>query len=336
MPIPKNSKLLVTGIFLLYFGLAPGVVSTADKLSALYSAQSVSYSMPWIAREAGLFRKYNLDIDLVYIASSGVANAALLGGDVDVALAGGVGTVRAYVQGATDLVFIGSFKNALTHSIVAKSEISRPADLKGKKIGVTRLGSNSHYFAVQALRRIGLDASRDVTIIQTGGEPEIVASLINGGIDAGSITTPADNRAIAQGFQYLVYGPDLKIPYAAANIVIRRSMIAKRPQVGREFMQTMAEAAKILHTNKEFSYKVLAKYLSVSDMKIIDAAYTSEIKVLERRLEIRPEGLQAILDDVVKTDPRAKNVKPQDMIDRRYIDEMEKSGFFDKLWATKS
>ena len=330
IPISRIIVFALSLVFPLRFGFA------AEKLTGLYSAQSVSYSMPWIAREAGLFRKYNVDMDLVYIASSGVANAALLGGDVELAMAGGVGTVRAYVQGASDLVFIGGFKNALTHSIVAKPEITKPADLKGKKIGVTRLGSNSHYFAVQALRRFGLDASRDITIIQTGGEPEIVASLLNGGIDAGSITTPADNRAIALGFQYLLYGPDLKIPYAAANIVTRRSAIAKRPQIIREFLLAIAEAAKILHTNKEFSYKVLAKYLGISDMKILDAGYTSEIKVLERRLEIRPEALQPILDDVVKTDPRAKNIKPQDMIDRRYLDEMEKSGFFDKLWGTKS
>ena len=101
-------------------------------------------------------------------------------------------------------------------------------------------------------------------------------------------------------------------------------------------MEAMAEAAKVLHTNKEFSFKVFAKYLGINDTKILDAAYGSEIKVMERRLEIRPEGLQAILDDVAKTDPRAKNFKPQDMIDRRYLDEMEKSGFFDKLWGSKS
>jgi NitT/TauT family transport system substrate-binding protein len=336
MGSPRRSMLMTACVFLFSISLAPGVGWTADKLGVLYSALSVSYSMPWIARESGLFRKYNLDVDLVYIPSSGVANAALLGGDVEVALAGGIGTVRAYVQGATDLVFIGGFKNALTHSIVAKPEIKTTADLKGKKIGVTRIGSNSHYFAVQALRRAGLDASRDVTIIQSGGEPEIVVALVNGSLDAASITTPSDNRAIAQGFHYLLYGPDLKIPYAAANITTRRATIAKRPQVLKEFMEAMAEAAKVLHTNKEFSYKVLAKYLGISDMKILDAAYGAEIKVLERRLEIRPEGLQAILDDVVKTEPRAKNVKPQDMIDRRYLDEMEKNGFFDKLWANKS
>ena len=97
----------------------------------------------------------------------------------------------------------------------------------------------------------------------------------------------------------------------------------------------MAEAAKILHTNKEFTYKVLGKYLGISDPKIIDAAFATEIKVMERRLDIKPEGIQAILEEVAKTDPRAKTIKPQDLIDRRFLDEMVKNGFLDKLWATK-
>jgi hypothetical protein len=112
-------------------------------------------------------------------------------------------------------------------------------------------------------------------------------------------------------------------------------MIAKRPQVGAAFMQAMAEAAKILHTNKELTYRVLGKRLGISDPKIIEAAFTTEIKVMEQRLEIKPEGVQAILEEVAKTDPRAKTIKAQDMIDRRYLDEMAKSGFFDKLWASK-
>ena len=330
----SNLKLVITLSFFSVL-LISGQTLAAEKLSALYSAQSVSYSLPWIAQDAGLFRKHNLDFQLVYIPSSGIATAALLGGDVEIALAGGVGTVRAFAQGAQDLVFIGGFKNALTHSIVAKPEMNKPEDLRGKKIGITRLGSNSHYFAMQALRRMGLDASRDVTFIQTGGEPEIVAALMNGTIDAGSITTPADNRAIAQGFRYLLFGPDLQISYSAANITTRRSMIAKRPQVGAAFMQVMAEAAKILHTNKEFTYRVLGKRLGISDPKIIEAAFATEIKVMERRLEIKPEGIQAILEEVAKTDPRAKTIKPQDMIDRRYLDDMAQSGFFDKLWANK-
>ena len=330
-----NLQSVITVLSVLSSLLTPPVIVAAEKLSALYSAQSVSYSLPWIAQEAGLFRKHNLDFQLIYIPSSGVATAALLGGDVEIALAGGVGTVRAFAQGATELVFIGGFKNALTHSIVAKPDMSKPEDLKGKKVGITRLGSNSHYFAVQALRRMGLDASRDVALIQAGGEPEIVAALVNGAIDAASITTPADNRAIAQGFRYLLFGPDLQIAYAAANIVTRRSTIAKRPQPTAAFMQAMAEAAKVLHTNKEFTNKVLGKYLGVSDPKIIDAAFATEIKVMERRLDIKLEGIQAILEEVANTDPRAKTIKPPALIDRRFLDEMAKNGFFDRLWGTK-
>ena len=100
-------------------------------------------------------------------------------------------------------------------------------------------------------------------------------------------------------------------------------------------MRAMAEAAKIMHTDRDFVYKVLAKYLRVTERAVLDAAYNAEIKALESRLVIKNEALQAILDEVAQTEPRAKKVKPQELIDSRYLDEMEKSGFFDQLWARK-
>lgn len=315
--------------------LPPGRVEAAEKLVAIHSARVMSQSMPWIAQEANLFRKYNIDFRLVYISSSGMVTAAMLGGDADISLTGGVGNVRAYVQGATDLVFIGVVKNIMTQSIVAKPDIKTPEDLKGKKIGVTRIGSNTHYFTIQALRRHGLEPQRDFIFIQTGGEPETLAALISGGLDAATMTAPADAKAIALGYRYVVYGPDLRIPYAATAFVTRRSVIAKRPVVIGDFMKVMAEAAKILHTDREFTYRVLGKYLRVDDRKVLDAAYNAEIKALEPRMEIKHEALQAILEEVAQVDPRAKKVKVQDLIDRRYLDEMQKSGFFDKLWTGK-
>jgi hypothetical protein len=116
----------------------------------------------------------------------------------------------------------------------------------------------------------------------------------------------------------------------------RRSTLAKRPQVLGRFMRVMAEAAKILHTNKEFTFKVLGKQLRIDDRKILETGYNAEIKALEPRLTIRPEAFQAVLDDVAQIDPRAKKVKPDDLIDRRFLDEMTNSGFFDKLWGEKS
>lgn len=306
-----------------------------DKLLAVHSARVMSQSMPWIAEEAGLFRKYNLEFPLVYIGSSPLATAAMLGGDAQLLIDGGLGTVRAFVQGNTDLVFIGGVKNTLTQSILAKPDIKRLEELRGKKVGVTRMGSTTYYFAVQAFRRGGMEAGRDYTLIQTGGAPEMLAALVSGAIDAGTMTAPWNVRAIAQGFHYVVYGPDLRIPQVAVSFITRRSLIAARSQVFGHFMSVMAEAAKILHTDREFTYKVLGKQLRVQDRKILDAAYNDEIKVLEPKLDLKMQALQATLDDVAQIDPRAKKVKPQELVDLRYLDDMEKTGIFDKLWGTK-
>lgn len=330
---------LAAGCFALFLPvtmfLAKGLAGAADKLVGIHSARVMSQSMPWMAQEAGLFKKYNLDFSLVFISSSGIVTAALLGGDAEMTVTGGVGNVAAYTRGSTDVVFIGGVKNTMTQTLVAGGNIKKPEDLKGKKIGVSRIGGNSHYFTIQALRRFGMDASRDVQFIQTGGDPETFAAFVSGSIDVANLTPPTDALAIARGYHYVIYGPDLKIPYAATAFVTKRSVIAKRPQVIGNFMRAMAETAKLMHTDREFVYKVLGKYLRVTDRNVLDSAYNAEIKVLEPRLVIKPESLQAILDELSATDPRAKKVKPQEMIDTRYLDEMEKSGFFDQLWAKK-
>ncbi|HEX2229938.1 MAG TPA: ABC transporter substrate-binding protein [Candidatus Binatia bacterium] len=315
--------------------LAPHPAFGADKLLGVHSARVLSQSMPWIAEEAGLFRKYDLEFPLVYIGSSPLATAAMLGGDGELLMDGGLGIVRAYVQGNTELICIGGQKNILTQSILAKPPIKKLEDLKGKKIGVTRIGATTHYFATHAFRRVGMEAGRDYTMIQTGGAPEMLAALVSGTIDAGTLSSPGDAQAIALGYQYIVYGPDLRIPQVAVGFMTRRTTLAKRPQVLGRFMRVMAEAAKILHTDKEFTFKVLAKQLRISDRNALEAGYNAEIKALEPRLTIRPEAFQAVLDDVAPGDPRAKKIKPEVFIDRRFLDEMTKTGFFDKLWGEK-
>jgi ABC-type nitrate/sulfonate/bicarbonate transport system substrate-binding protein len=307
----------------------------ADRLVGVHSAQVLSQSMPWIAQEAGLFKKYDIDFHLVFISSSPVATAAMLGGDAEVQVTGAIGNVRAYVQGSTDLVFIGGIKNFMTHNILAKPEIRRPEDLKGKTIGVGRIGSNTHYFTIQALRRVGLDAARDVQTIQTGGGPETLAALVAGKVEAASLVAPGDAGAIAQGFRIVVNGAELRIPYGATTLVTLRSLVAKRgPVIGR-FMRAMAEAAKILQTDKAFVYKVLGKYMRITDTRVLDSSYNSEIPALERRLELQDAALQASLDEIAPLDARAKAIKPAALVDRRYLADMEKSGFFDKLWGDK-
>lgn len=309
-------------------------VSAAEKLIGLHSAIAVSQSLPWIARESGIFKKNNLDFELVYIQSAGAATAAMIGGDAEVGILGVVGIARAYIQGAQDFAIIGTIKNILTHSIVAGPEIKRPQDLKGKIIGVTRIGSNSHYFALQALPRFGLDL-KDVTFRQTGGDIAGLAALSNGTVHAMAILTYGQS-AIAQGFHYVIYGPDLRIPYAAASLTTRRSVLTRRPQVVGAYMRSLAEAAKVFHTDKEYTFKILSKYLRIGDRKILEDSYNAEAPALEARLGIRSEAIQAVLDEIAQSDPRASNVKPQQLIDRRYLEDMDRSGFMENLWAQKN
>jgi NitT/TauT family transport system substrate-binding protein len=329
--MPKGS-ILVPALLLFFWPLS---APAADKFVTIHSSRVMSQSMPWMAQEAGLFKKYNIDHELVFIASSGIVTAALLGGDADMTVTGGIGNVIAYVRGSTDVAFIGGVKNTMTQTLVAGGNIKKPEDLKGKRIGVSRIGGNSHYFTIQALRRYNMEPNRDFSFLQTGGDPETLAALLSGGIEVANLTPPTDSQAIARGYHYVVYGPDLKIPYAATAFVTKRSLLTKRGQVVGQYMRAMAETARIMHTDKEFVYKVLGKYLRITDRKVLDSAYNAEIKVLEPRLVIKNEALQAILDEVAQTDPRAKKVKPQELIDNRYLDEMEKSGFFDQVWAKK-
>lgn len=327
-----RGSILVLALLLFSWPLS---APAADKFVTIHSSRVMSQSMPWMAQEAGLFKKYNIDHELVFIASSGIVTAALLGGDADMTVTGGIGNVIAYVRGSTDVAFIGGVKNTMTQTLVAGGNIKKPEDLKGKRIGVSRIGGNSHYFTIQALRRYNMEPNRDFSFLQTGGDPETLAALLSGGIEVANLTPPTDSQAIAKGYHYVVYGPDLKIPYAATAFVTKRSLLAKRGQVVGQYMRAMAETARIMHTDREFVYKVLGKYLRITDRSVLDSAYNAEIKVLEPRLVIKNEALQAILDEVAPTDARAKKVKPQELIDSRYLDEMEKSGFFDQLWAKK-
>jgi ABC-type nitrate/sulfonate/bicarbonate transport system substrate-binding protein len=305
----------------------------ADKLVALYSSHAVPYSMPWVAEELGLFKKYDIDFEFVYIPSSSTATAAILGNNVEVGLLGGVGIVNAYASGATDLVFIGSIKNVMTQSILAKPEITKLEQLRGKRVGVTRIGSNTHFFSVQVFRRAGMNPDKDFTFIQTGGDNETLGALVSGRIDAAAMLPPTDGRAIALGFRYVVFGPDIGIPYAASTITTRRSVIAKRGRIVGRFMRAMAEASRSMHRDKEMVYRVMEKKLRIKDKSVLDASYSIEMKVMEPRLELKAQAIQPMIDEVAKTNPKAVEVKPQDLIDRRYLIEMESSGFFNQVWA---
>jgi NitT/TauT family transport system substrate-binding protein len=198
------SKKIHVCLVLLMPLILPVWARPADKFTTIYSSRVMSQSLAWIAQEAGLFKKYNIEHNLVFVSSSTIVTAALLGGDPDMTLTGGIGNVTAYVRGSTEPVFVGGVKNTMTNSLLAGGSLKRPEDLRGKKIGVSRIGSNSHYFTIQALRRHNMEPVRDYAFLQIGGDPETLTALMGGGIDAACLAAPTDAQAIARGYHYVI------------------------------------------------------------------------------------------------------------------------------------
>ena len=307
----------------------PGGAPAADKLVALYSAHAVPYSMPWVAEELGLFKKQDIDFDFVYIPSSSTATAAILGGNVEIGLLGGVGIVNAFVSGATDLAFIGSIKNIMTQSILAKPEITRLEQLRGKRIGVTRIGSNTHYFTVQAFRRAGMNTDKDI-IVHPDRRRSGNRRRADGGPDRCRDVVAAERRQGAGAGLSLCrvrsgYWNSLRrLDHCDPSLPHGQARPGDRPIHARDGRSFKSDAPR----SRNWSIRVMEKQLRIKDRAVLEASYAIEMKVMEPRLEMKAPAIQPMIEEVARTNPRANEIKPQDMMDRRYLAEMESSGFF--------
>ena len=164
-----NKSVTAIGIFFASCLVSlPNGFSQTSPLTAFYTAPVASMAPMWIAKEAGIFKKNGLDVKLVFIASGPVGTAAVLGGEADVGIIGGFAPLRAMVGGAKSLVIIGQSKNRITSKIVGKKELNSVQDLRGKRLGIDRIGSNPDMFAQAALSRFQIDTFKDLQYVQLG------------------------------------------------------------------------------------------------------------------------------------------------------------------------
>jgi ABC-type nitrate/sulfonate/bicarbonate transport system substrate-binding protein len=305
--------------------LGPAAGHAATKLVSSYSAVSGVFGGQWTAQETGAFARRGLDSSLVYIGSSTKGAQAMLAGEVPIALMGGEAVVNAVLGGA-DLVFVAGAINRPLFFIVAAPDIRRPADLKGKSLGVTRYGASTDFAARLALRHWGLEPVRDVAILQMGGVPEILAALKAGSVKAGALSPPTNVRARRDGYRELVNTADLGFfPHDA--VVTTRGFLKSRPDVVRAFLEGYAEGVHRYKTDKAIAFEVLKKYTKVTDPELLEETYALTRAVIEDPpLALDPRGIQAVLDFIAT--PKAKAAKPDDFMDLGLLKDLERSGFF--------
>jgi ABC-type nitrate/sulfonate/bicarbonate transport system substrate-binding protein len=315
--------------------LAPELFAQASTLTAFYTAPVASMAPMWIAKEAGFFKKHGLDVKLVFIASGPVGTASVLGTETDVGIIGGFAPLRAIVGGAKGLVIIGQSKNRITSKIVGKKEIASVQELKGKRLGIDRIGSNPDMFAQAALSRFHIDTFKDLQYVQLGDVGKVVAALKAGAIDAGIAGAPHDLFAQRLGFKVILDIALLKIPFAATVLMSGRDTVArKQPELTR-FMRAYAEAMHYFLTNPEGTAHVVTKYTQVTERDVLAYSIDSEAAAMEKTLQIDPKGLELILEFIGKTVPQAASAKPEDFYDSRFVNDLRTSGLLKKLWGDK-
>jgi NitT/TauT family transport system substrate-binding protein len=304
-------------------------------LTAFYTAPVVSMSPMWIAKEAGFFKKQGLDVKLVFIASGPIGTASVLGSEADVGIIGGFAPLRAMVGGAKGLVIVGQSKTRITSKIVGKKEITGVEQLKGKRLGIDRIGSNPDMFAQAALSRFQIDTFKDLQYVQLGDTGKALAALKAGAIDAAIAGAPHDLFAQRMGFREILDIAAMKIPFAVTVLISSRETVARKPAELTRFMRAYAEAMHYFLTNPEGTTQVVARYTKVADREVLAHAIDSEVPAMEKTLQVDPKGVELILGFIGKTVPQAASAKPEDFYDPRFTNELRDSGFLKKLWGDK-
>jgi NitT/TauT family transport system substrate-binding protein len=307
----------------------------SQPLTAFYTAHVVSMTPMWIAKENGLFKKHGADVRLVFIGSGPLGTTSILAGEVDIGIIGGFAPIRAVLSGAKNLVIIGQSKTYMVGSIVGKKEIASVQDLKGKRLGIDRIGSNPDMYSQAALSRFQIDPLRDLNYIQMGSTSQGIPALKAGSVDAFTTTPPYDLFAQRLGFKVILDITELKIPFAATVLISTRNTVAAKQAEIAKFMRAYAEAVHYFLTNAEGASKIVQKYTKVEDKEVISHAMAAEAKAMEKTLRVDPKGIELILGLMRKTMPQAASAKAEDFYDPRFFTDLRDSGFLKKLWGDK-
>jgi NitT/TauT family transport system substrate-binding protein len=331
LPGLKNTLLPVS---LLLFAVVSRVdaADAPQKLRVAYAAVTAAFSIPWIAKEAGIFQRHGLDVELVYVAAGSRAVQTLVGGSIDVAAIGGPAGVDAKLAGA-DTVYVAIPVNRVIVFTVAQPQIERVEDLRGKSIGVTRVGTVTDFFTRIFLRQNGLVPDRDVMIRQMGGLPETVAGLKAGLIEGGTFGFPAVLHARAAGFRVLVDYNTAGYRYPLSSVIVTQKLLRTREPAIRKFLEAHIEAVHRFKTDPAFTMSVIGKYTNTSDRAMLEETQRVYAEAFEKIPYPNVEDMKLGIAQVSETNPRAKGADPKDFIEPRLLREIEASGFVKKLYG---
>lgn len=315
--------------------IAASAAEKLDRVRFTYAPLSASGFLWFIAKDGGYFEKNRLDVDMYFEGASPIMVQSILAGDNQ--LAGGAGpTVVTNVLKGGDVIQVAGITHTFTTPMYAQPSITSLQQLRGKKVGVSRIGAVSHLTADSILRgaRVG-----DVTIIQTGGIPESMAAIMTGNVEAAMVNPPNNIILREKGFREIVGAKQLKemnLRFPENGVLAKRTWAEKNSDVVKRFVKSLAEGLKRMHDDKDFAMKTLSKYTKVTDAKSLEESYRWGIDSFDKDFKVPTAAMQLMVDQLASArmiDPAAAQKTPMTaFFENRYVEELEREGFFKKLW----
>ncbi len=316
--------------FLLWHSPAHGFETVRVGLSAL----SPTNWAIWVAEELGFFKKYGIEPEVVYIGGGAARGInALASNEVQFMAIGGVGAITAALRGL-DVVMVASNVNLGTQRIISNPGIRNPKDLKGKKVGVTAFGSNTHTTLLMVLKRWSL-RPEELTVLQVGPSPTMLISLQKGWIDAAVVTSPTDFIAEENGYGILADLAEMRLYTLQSTIAARREYLRGQEDQAVKFIKGYAEAIASIAKNKNAAVDVLKKRLrmeSIHDKHIEKTYQRYTSKYFDRVPYVSTQGVKTLLEFLENDNPKAKSANPANFIEPRIVRTLDHSGFFKKLY----
>lgn len=321
-------------IFLLF---VLGFVLVLVSLAAAQELKKVRFGYPslgfrqghiWVAKDAGLFKKYGLDVEPIFLRGGQMAIQALAGGDPPLMSIGQV--VQAGLAGH-DLILIAGVEIYYDSTVFARPEITRLEQLKGKRLGISGFGAATHFAAIILAQHLKLDPDKDFVLVPGGPDAERLAAISAGKIDAAIFNSSTVPVAKRMGLVELVKLPDLKVEVQGNGMATTRAYIKSHRDVVKSALKGYIEGIHFIFANKPATLKTFAKYMRTSDADVLENSYQAYVTTTPKKPYPTTKGLQFLLDRLAPTMPQAKTAKPEQFVDLSFLQELEKENFFTEM-----
>lgn len=313
-----------------------GAALAAENLRIAYTSIAVVYGPLWLTKDAGIFKKYNIEPEFVYIAGGPPSLQALIAGDVAIAFTAGGATVAANLQGS-DVVLLGASIDSLPFELWSVANIKQPEQLKGTKLGVSRIGATTDFVARYLLKKWKLQPEKEVAIFQTGSGPQVFAALKGGAVQSGVLSTgPETLNAEAAGYFRLADVSMSGLVYPFGPFAARQAFLKSHGDLAMRFMKAYVEGIHRFKTDKAAALAVLEKYTKQKSTPAAEKIYQIyATQYFKAAPEATPAAIQTILEEISATRPLPAGIAPQRFAESRFIRELMAGGFIDSLYSRR-